>query len=421
MKKIIIFCFLIFLIVGCTSTTPILTLTVNTPTHFPTTASPTATLEPSQDVCKKVEQVDKSKIESQGDMIFTNMSYREYKIDATTFVKSDLVEEGRFPYSIAVSPNRELIALQFYFQKTEPEYLRVKSQDGLVDIVIPWEEEWSSITSWLDNERLLINTYIEVEDGDIQAEEFSTFLVFNPFTGESELLIPDFPNIYSHHMFPAWSRFGSIIYNPTLDRILYLRADSFDADWYYVLWDLKKKQKIVDFPVFIEPNAIPVWSLDGNKFAMAPSLFISDNSGENWPAYNLYVVDLDGKTEKITNLIEYFRWFYIGRLSWSPDNKYIAFWFSGWNENPDSFTLIADQYLGVVEVETKNLRIFCISGSTYPSGVVPSPVWSPDGTQIIVESPLSEEHSQVLLLDLEKEVIAKIGEDMIPVGWMVEP
>lgn len=420
MKKIILISFLIFLVVGCTSTTPIPTLTANISTPILPTTSPTPILESSQNICQAVEQVDKSEIESQGEMIFTNMSYHEYKIDATTFEKSDLLEEGRFSYSIAVSPNREFIALQLYSQKTEPISLRIKSQDGLVDIVIPWEEEWSSITSWLDNERLLINTYIEVEDGDIQAKEFSTFLVLNPFTNERKVLEPIFPEIYSHHMFPYWERFGSTIYSPNLDKVIYVKGnDVGSGGYYYVLWSIEEQKTLADFQVVLDQD-IPHWAPNGEKFVMSPSL-LGDSGDGKWPANNLYNVNSNGQSSKITNLSEYFNWTYIGRfVSWSPNEKYIAFWFSGWNERPDSFYLVADQYLGIVEVETKKLRIFCVSGSTYPSGVVPPPVWSPDSSQIIVESPLSEEHSQVLLLDLEKETIAKIGEDMIPVGWMIE-
>ena len=90
MKKIILICFLIISIIGCTFTTPISTLTVNTSNPILPTVLPTATLESSKNVCKKVEQVDVSNIESNGEMIFTNMSYDEYKVDATTFEKSDL-------------------------------------------------------------------------------------------------------------------------------------------------------------------------------------------------------------------------------------------------------------------------------------------------------------------------------------------
>lgn len=416
MKKIILNSFLVFLIIGCTSTIPTPTLIVNTSTPIVPTLSPTATLEPSQVICNKVRQVDVSEVKSQGKMIFTSLHYQGHIVNANNFEQIKIDSEEDVLFSISISPNRQLTAYQLYSRISDDFTLVVTRFDGISEIIIPWEEDWSFIASWLDNERILIKIHAVSNE-----KTPSTFVVVNPFIKEKEFLPSLFPNIYSHHMFYSWTDYESVVYHPTLDYAVYLRADSVDADWYYVLWDVKNNQKIIDFPVFIEPRAIPLWSPDSNSFAMAPSLFISDNSGENWPAYNLYVVDLDGKIEKITNLIEYFRWFYIGRLNWSPDGEYIAFWFSGWNENPDSFTLIADQYLGVVEVETKSLKIYCISGNAYPSGVVPPPIWSPDGTQIIVESPLSNEHSQVILLDLEKEVIAKIGEDMIPVGWMIEP
>jgi Tol biopolymer transport system component len=295
---------------------------------------------------------------------------------------------------------------------------------GATQLVIPWEENWTFISSWLDNQRLLINDYDELSDGNpwLAAKEFSTFLAVNPFTGEQKLLQPDFPNIYSHHMFPSWTGFGSTVYNSTLDRVVYMRADSVDADFHYVLWDIDGHRSLADFKVFVSGQDIPRWSPGGEKFAIAFSPF--DDNSDKWLVYNLYTVSRDGDVVKVTDLSEYYPWYYIGQHSWSPDGKYIAFWFSGWAESPQVFDLFDSldyQHLAVVDTNNNDLSVFCISGNPYERWTASPPVWSPNGKQILIESPLSENHSRVLLFDLSKKTVAGLGNDMTPLGWMVAP
>ena len=421
-RKTFTFLLALLIIVGCVSNTSVPTSTSPIDTPTPTTKNTPTTIPLSDDKCVEVKTGDLDELNSAGTIVLEDMHYKAYTINANIFENVELTKEDEIVFSIAVSPDRQLTAYYLYSRNNDTSNLVIMDSSGVTQLAIPWEEDWSFISSWLDNQRLLVNVNDELSDGhpDLAAKEFSTFLVFNPFTGERELLQPDFPNIYSHHMFPAWTGFGSTVYNSTLDRVVYLQADSVDADFHYVLWDIDEQRNLADFEVTIEPNAIPRWSSDGEKIAMAPSLNMS-GIRERWPAYDLYIVSRDGDVEKITNLSDYYSWFYIGEFSWSPDGKYIAFWFSAWTEQPQTYDLIADQYLAIVDTKNYDLSIYCISGKPQGNGRVSPPVWSPDGQQILIESPLPDEYSQVLLLDLNRNVITIIGKDMTPIGWMVEP
>lgn len=418
MKKIILNSFLVFLIIGCTSTNPIPTLIVNTSTPIVPTLSPTATLEPPQVVCSKVRQVDVSEVKSQGKMIFTSLHYQGYIVNANNFEQIKIDSEEDMLFSIAISPNRQLTAYQLYSRNSDNFTLVVTGFDGTPELTIPWEEDWAEIASWLDDQNLLINLVVEMADEDISAKEFSTFLVFNPFTGERKILEPNFPEIYSHHMFSFWENFGSTVYNSSLDRVVYIRGGHFSEDGYYryTLWSITENRELSNFKIVVGYEDVPKWSPDGEKFIIPVSHF-----GDNWPSYNFYLVNKNGEIKNLIDFSKYFSFSYIDQFNWSPDGKYIAFWFSGWEETPDFDNLNITDYLAIIDIESKEFSTYCISGKANRYWVTSAPVWSPDGTQILVESPLSNEHSQVLLLDLEKEVIAKIGEDMIPVGWMIEP
>lgn len=424
-RKTFVFLLVLPIIAACTSNPTVV------PTSIPSTDIPAlvtnVSLSPtpsSTGKCDEVKSGNLDELKSVGTIVLEDIhEINGYTINANLFTKNKLYKEDEYISSIAVSPDRKWTAYELRQINNHSANLVIMDSLGSSQLIIPWEEDWSYIPSWLDDQRLLINVDDGSSDGhpEFAAKELSTFLVVNPFTGERKLLQPDFPNIYSHFMIPVWSGFGSTVYNSTLDRVVYLRADSADADFHFVLWDMDKQRSLVDFGVVIGSRVIPRWSPDGEKVAMVPTLIRSDIR-EAWPADDLYIVNRDGVLEKITDLSNYYPWFYIGEFSWSPDGKNIAFWLSTWTERPKTYgDLIADQYLAIVNTKNNDLSVYCISGMPHGLGRVAPPVWSPDGQQLLVESPLPDEHSEVVFFDLNRRVIATIGQDMIPVGWMVGP
>jgi len=421
-RKTLTILLVLLIIVGCVSNTSVPTSTapVDTPTST-TNLTPTP-IPSSEDKCTEVKIGNLDEMKSAGTIVLEDAHYQAYTINADTFEKVELTKEDEFVFSIATSPNRQLTAYNLYSRKNDVSNLIIMDSSGVTQFSIPWEGGWNFISSWLDNQRLLINIHADLSDGDPAAKEFSTFLAANTFTGEKKLLQPDFPNIYSHHMFPAWDGFGSTVYNATLDRVVYLKEDVADGSFHYILWDINGQRSLADFKVFVNGQDIPHWSPDGEKFAIAFSLV--DDSSNKWLVSNLYTVSRDGDVVKITDLSKYYSWFYIGQHSWSPDGRYIAFWFSEWTEPPQISGLSdlnANQHLAIVDTKNNDLSIYCISGKSQSNGIVPPPVWSPDGHQILIETPLPDEYSQVLLLDLNRNVFTVIGKDLTPVGWMVKP
>lgn len=420
--KTFIFLLVLPLIIGCVSNASVPTsiITVDTPTLAANNIP--MPIPSSEDECADVKTGTLAELKTAGTIVLQDMHYKAYTIKADIFQKVELTKEDEFVFSIATSPNRQLTAYNLYSRNNDVSNLIIMDSSGETKITIPWEEGWNFISSWLDNQRLLINIHADLSDGDPAAKEFSTFLVANAFTGEKKLLQPNFPNIYSHHMFPAWNGFGSTVYNATLDRVVYLKEDPTDGAFHYILWNISGQRSLADFKVFVNGQDIPRWSPDGEKFAIAFSLV--DDSSSKWLVHSLYTVSRDGNVVKITDLSKYYSWFYIGQLSWSPDGRHIAFWLSEWTDPPQLSGLSdlnANQHLAVVDTKNRDLSIYCISGKAQSDGIVPPPVWSPNGQQILIESPLSEEHSQVLLLDLNTNVITTIGKDMTPVGWMIKP
>lgn len=426
MKSVVfVFLLVILVLVGCvpdnSASTSTLIPTISIGTSVPIVRNtPTSTLS-SDSQCTEVKFGNLDELKSTGTIVLEDDYYKVYTADASTLDVVELTKDDEIAFSIAISPDRQIVAYELYSRNEDISKLVLMDSLGEIQLVIPWVENWTFISSWLDNQRLLINDYDELSDGNpwLAAKEFSTFLAVNPFTGEQELLQPDFPNIYSHHMFPSWTGFGSTVYSPDLNRVVYVSADTVDGGFHYIVWDIDEQYSLADFRVIIGDQNIPKWSPDGEKVAIAFNLFYNDSN--NWPAYDLYLISQDGNVKQVTDLSKYYTWNHIGSHSWSLDSKYIAFWYSGWTEQPEYSDLNFNQQLAVVDTETNDLSIYCVTGRLRGDGTVPPPVWSPDGRQILIESPLSEYHSQVLLLDLDRKTVAGIGEDMTPIGWMITP
>jgi WD40 repeat protein len=318
---------------------------------------------------------------------------------------------------MSISTDHKWVAYEKYVLNNKSDELIITDSVGNQQVAFPWETEWGYVSSWLDGQRLLIDVDTTTNGDASTTSQSSTFLALNPFTNERQILPPDFPNIFESQGFTGLVGQG---YNQELDRVVYLQGDSaFLEPLHYVLWDINQKRTLASFEVVIEPTAIPSWSPDGSKFALAASL--REDILQTWPAYELYITGRDGQITQLTNLTAYYLWVYIDDYSWSPDGRFIAFWFSHWSEPLSGYGLFAERYLAIVDTESNEVTNYCIEGNPSGSGRVPLPVWSPDGKQLVVESPSSEGHSQVVLIDLDRQLAVQIGEDMKPVGWLAAP
>jgi hypothetical protein len=425
---------------------PTLTPTIKTKTKIATSIiSPTATAEATWAIqpearlkikCLEIAPATPSNLASNGILVLDSqvdlgnglISRDTYSLNMATGLQTKITQSIENLIEFAVSPDRHWMA---YYQSLSDETgdkdiaknLVIATADDQQFKVIPWDAEWGFITAWLDNQRLVINMNIGEEANPV--EKSSTFLVINPFTGERRILRPDYPDIYDFPPVPSWRGWGETVYDSTLTRVVYLQGgeDGSPSPIHYVLWDIEKKQSRVSLKIIGDLETVPRWSPDGSRFALAPSLFQQDIQ-KIWPSYEIQIVDRNGQTIQTTHLTDYYPWVYIADLSWSPDGQYIAFWFSTFTEKPDFHTHIT-QFLAVLDTTNGIVTNYCIPGDydaqVASSRLIPPPLWSPNGKQLIIKNRYTEDASRVILIDLAQGWAAQIAENMEPVGWMVSP
>ena len=104
----------------------------------------------------------------------------------------------------------------------------------------------------------------------------------------------------------------------------------------------------------------------------------------------------------------------IDNIQWSPDGKRIAFWVD--TRTDVNKTQTSPYRLFVVDIQSQQVTDYCISGNYQMNK---SPVWSPDGRQIVVTSNI-DGIARIFLVDLEESYVIELVEGEL-VGWMVNP
>jgi hypothetical protein len=342
-----------------------------------------------------------------------------YLLDMSSTTMTEMSRPNESLQEFSVSPNQRWIAYyEGEFNQSDANLI-VAGVNNQIYKTLPWESAWGAFR-WLDNERLIIRTIPQSEPNSVTNHN-TDFLVFNPFTGERQTVKVDYPNIYNLYPLPDWDGWGVTVYNQTLTQVVYLEGDV-SGPLYYVLWDLQKKSQITNLQIVGDLDANPRWSPDGEQFAVAPSLF---SKMKQYPSYELYSVTKDGDTKQLTYLADYYPWVYIADLSWSPDSRYIAFWFSHWQQSESpSYQSAGDRYLAVLDTETGLVTDYCINGENDASiglRIYPPPLWSPDSKQVVIQSQVTEDSFKTILIDIQENRAVHIADDLTPVGWMVSP
>ncbi len=174
-----------------------------------------------------------------------------------------------------VSPDRTLLAYRSAIvdasDNISNEELVISDATGQRLESIPWEEGWVGIPGWLDNHRLVIR-HTGLDSDENQVLKPATLLLLDPFTGQRQVLKPDFTGIYETPK-AYWDGWGGTLYDPTLTRVIYPYLG--DDDLYtYALWDLQKQKLVTTLeavfagPVSIDWAPIPVWSPDGSRLVV---------------------------------------------------------------------------------------------------------------------------------------------------------
>jgi hypothetical protein len=358
---------------------------------------------------------------SQGIVILNSHTSPDiFLLNMVTGGKTQLVKQNEGLGNFAFSPNKQRQAYhRGLFDQTSGKrvenQLIIATADGQIQKAIPWEQGWVGIPGWLDDERLIINMGGKDPDEDT-AKKPATLLMLNPFTGERRVLPPDFPEISYEYPVLDWEWWGETIYDPTLTRVVYPGPG-------YVLWDLESNRALATLRSrFLHP---PRWSPDGAQFVVAAD----PDFGEYRFGYELFSVSRDGELiTPLTNLKAYYPASDMWGYSWSPQGNRIAFWLS---TDPDAVdgNDHASQRLAVLDLTTQTVTDYCIPLDAYRGdpflGTIPffssgvtSPIWSPNGQQLIVESRYAQDASRVILVDIAHEFAVQIAEITKPEGWM---
>ena len=308
-------------------------------------------------------------------------------------------------WQFEVSPDRQYLKYVHSSARTQEDRLMIATSDG--------QPIWSRVIGstdwdWFDNKRLV--SYEFSEDGTHR------LLLLNPFNGEQKRLLADFPDseVFSPDRWaPLWyqaSR-GLPLYDPTLSRALYPAIDDKRKSAVIILWDTTTNQKVGELVTQDDWGDTPIWTSDGAQFIIATSL--------NTPK-EFFAVSRDGVVRQITHFADSFTDVDIpDSYSLSPNGKLVAFWITAQPSPYDS------PRLAVLDIKTGEAANYCIQGDPFADNAMePSPpIWSPDGTQLLVISRIPEDTKvrRVVVVDILHNYAAQIDKDMEPVGWMVAP
>jgi hypothetical protein len=378
------------------SRTPSFTRTIAvtpTPTSLPEISSVTRQ-------CPTIDEKVQKDLKIEGILIFTpldnEMWQQIYLMDMQTGQVSALLGDGDRFFTLIVSPDSKWFA---YSHSKDYGHFIIMSSDQEVVIHIPREEEWGSkLSAWPKMDTLLISKH---------AAGNPALFAVNPFTGESKDLppLPDdiydlIPNIY-------WQSMGYLSYDANLKYRVY--PSNFAE---LVLQDLTTLDDIARLEAF-NYYANPRWAPNDRGFVFTN--FTTTNNMGKVSNSELFLLDVNGNIEQLSDFKDYYPNAWIYYYTWSPDGKQIAYWIVDHEKQPAS-------RLGVLDMDTKTAVDLCLTSTGYGDNLPPRLFWSPDGKQLLVEiiDGIDWSTARSMVIDLE-EGWATTAAALPPIGWLILP
>lgn len=314
-----------------------------------------------------------------------------FLLDPKSNQRIDIFQKGEiltYTNQVSVSPDRKTLAYGVDTPENNTIKLVLSNNRGERQEAIPIKSDipypmYGTVEGWLNNQQLLLDREL-----------------FNPYTGEKRSLDPkNFPDI-SPDDFGVYS----LQFDPTLTRVIYPNSHVKT-----VLADLATKQTLAEIPSHHAGAPEIAWSSNGELVAVVGTIQIQETVADE-----IFLVDRDGKEiRQITRLSAYYGTKYdLFKLSWSPDGNRIAFWQNDASSNTKGLRLF------ILDTKTEKLTSYCTWGE--PKGITfYGPIWSPNGTQLLIGDLSIEDKVQPVIIDINKNIAVPLVEDAMPVGWMV--
>jgi len=322
--------------------------------------------------------------------------------------------EGEIVYELHLSPDRNLLAATMVSKDSKR--LIIKSADERVDLALPWLEAWDDMPGWFDNQRLWLRKWIRnsVEAADILG-------LYNPFTGQVEEIPFPFSDFYEPYLPRDWE--FEYAYDPNLSRVLYMSNDGVKDP--LILRDLQNGEILARFPMDeMSFGRSPQWSPDGEQVIVVDSASEDESAADSdngLPQHELFGIQRNGQIVQLTEFATDYSNAIIGRYTWSPNGRYLAFWFASVPSPLDYVGTNPMPLLTILDTQTRQITNYCVPGDTY-TGRSNAPIWSPDSQQLLVENVYNEQYeSRIILVDINIPLASVLFENQRVLGWMMTP
>ena len=320
-------------------------------------------------------------------------SFDSFLLDAATGTRIQVTRENDRIDEFATSPDRNTLAyILRNVQKQKPQLIISDSRNDK-KMVIALDQDGPGQLSWLNNEQLLLDTG-------------QSLLVLNPYTNQQQsYTFDDFPRFDRNNV-----RNRQVEFDPGLHRAVYKNIDGQVS-----LIDLDTGQILAEVNDHVARPAVAAWTNDSKQVAVVGTSIVGPNDWDTGD--NLFSIDPTGRIQQLTHLAEYYGkglTISAAGLGWSPNSRYLAFWL-GTPQDP------AHRQLAVLDTNTSEVTKSCIL-SSFESSLfydLPAPIWSPNGKEIMVENRYSKDENHVVILDISKNTVFEIIDNMRPTGWML--
>jgi dipeptidyl aminopeptidase/acylaminoacyl peptidase len=380
------------------------------PTVVPSALPSTVTAEPIREsvVTKCVELTQTDLPHLQGTLILEHTL--EYDLKEILFWETETQQEhfiskqgGEYYSNEAVSP-----AGTYFSAETSTFSSNGKHQQGPILIfdsdanlaaTIELKQESYGVT-WLNEQQVLIN---------------EPFLLLSPFEHTQKEIQSFLPNYFSStDILYDWNFYGyhKNVYDPQMTRMLYPLRDENGVP-NVALRDLEKGIDLASFPTSYGYGTSPTWASDGEKLAIALNTVPSDLFQKNDNIqFEIFGFSRNGEKLFTTTLTSSSETVYITNLSWSPNGRYIAFWYTH-----DKNRLHSHLQLAVLDTETQSITLYCInSGDDY---IRFSPIWAPSSDYLLVAYKIANDEAlSSLLINMQSGKAWIIKSQFEPLGWL---